>query len=186
MFYAFSGALAQVPDSLADSLAATTGPDGTAAIDYLAPRDKLVAVRITADQTGAQDVLLLEEPLRASEPPVITIKLKKTSSISGRLVDEQGQPLAGQLVEIWSNQQGNWLLPNLVGFKQGPVRTSSDGSFQTPPNLQQGLSYRVAIRAGLRSDFLRLDHNPGKAACPAATAAAIPAHNPRPGRRPPG
>ena len=77
---------------------------------------------------------------------MITIKLKKTSSISGRLVDERRQPLAGQLVEIWSNRQGVRLLPSLVGFKQGPVRTDADGSFCTPANLLQGSAYRVAIR----------------------------------------
>ena len=52
MFYTFSGALAEVPVSLADSLATTTAPDGTTTIGYLGARDKLVAVRITADQIG--------------------------------------------------------------------------------------------------------------------------------------
>ena len=85
--------------------------------------------------------------MRASEPSVITIKLKKTSSLSGRLVDEHGQPVAGQLVEIWSAHQGNWLGANLVGFQQGPLLTGTDGSFRTPANLQQGRSYRLAIRA---------------------------------------
>ena len=33
MFYGFGGTLAQVPDSLADSLASSTGPDGTTAIN---------------------------------------------------------------------------------------------------------------------------------------------------------
>ena len=164
VFYGFGGTLAEVPDSLADSLATTTGPDGTTSIGYLAARDKLFAVRVTADQIGAQDFLLLERPLRGSEPPVITIRLKKTSFLSGRVVDQHGQPLGGQLVEIWSNQQGNWLLPNLVGFKQGPVRTSPDGSFQTPPNLQQGLSYRVAIRAPgtdpVFSDWITIQEKP--------------------------
>ena len=85
--------------------------------------------------------------MRTSEPSVITIKLKKTSSLSGRLVDEHGQPVAGQLVEIWSAHQGNWLGANLVGFQQGPLLTGTDGSFRTPANLQQGRSYRLAIRA---------------------------------------
>ena len=164
MFYAFSGALAEVPVSLADSLATTTAPDGTTTIGYLGARDKLVAVRITADQIGAQDFLLLEDPLRGSEPLVITIKLKKTSSISGRLVDEQRQPLAGQLVEIWSNRQGVRLLPSLVGFKQGPVRTDADGSFCTPANLLQGSAYRVAIRAPgkdpIFSDWITVQDKP--------------------------
>ena len=95
---------------------------------------------------------------------MITIKLKKTSSISGRLVDEQRQPLAGQLVEIWSNRQGVRLLPSLVGFKQGPVRTDADGSFCTPANLLQGSAYRVAIRAPgkdpIFSDWITVQDKP--------------------------
>ena len=37
-----------------------------------------------------------------SEESVITIKLKPTSYFAGRIVDQVGQPVAGQLVEVWS------------------------------------------------------------------------------------
>ena len=161
--YAFGGTVAEVAESLAESLATSTGPDGTTTIGYLAARDKLVAVRVTADQIGTQDFLLLEDPIRGSEPPVITIKLKKTSFLSGRLVDEHGQPVAGQLVEVWSNRK-NWLPPKLVGFKQGPVRTAADGSFRTPANLLQGSAYRVEIRAPgkdpIISDWITIEDKP--------------------------
>ena len=114
-------------------------------------------------RSEAQDFLLLEDPIRGSEPPVITIKLKKTSFLSGRLVDEHGQPVAGQLVEVWSNRK-NWLPPKLVGFKQGPVRTAADGSFRTPANLLQGSAYRVEIRAPgkdpIISDWITIEDKP--------------------------
>ncbi len=88
MLYVFGGILAEVPESLADSLATTTGPDGNATIAYLAPRDQLVAARVTAESIGAQDFLLVEKPGRSSEPDVITIRLKSTGRISGRIVDQ--------------------------------------------------------------------------------------------------
>ena len=51
---------------------------------------------------GSQDFLLVERPGRGSEPAVITIKLKRTGTISGRIVDENARPVAGQVVEVWS------------------------------------------------------------------------------------
>jgi hypothetical protein len=146
LLYIFGSTIAEVPPSLADSLATSTGPDGTTTIGYLAARDQLVAVRITADSIGSQDFLLVEQPGRGSEPPVITIKLKPTGTIAGRLVDENALPLAGQVVEVWTRGGGTRLLPNLVGFKDGPLRAGADGAFQTPANLQKGSSYRVAVR----------------------------------------
>ncbi len=53
-FHAFGGTLAAVPESLAESLATSTGPDGTTTIGYLAVRDQLAAVRITADSIGGK------------------------------------------------------------------------------------------------------------------------------------
>ena len=41
----------------------------------------------------------------------------------------------------------NWVEPNAVGFKNGPLLTSADGSFQTPDNLLVGSPYRVVVCA---------------------------------------
>ena len=163
-FHVFGGTLAAVPDSLGDSLATTTGPDGTTTIGYLAARDQLAAVRVTADSIGSQDFVLVEQPGRGSEPPLIIIKLKRTAPISGRVVDGDARPVAGQVVEVWSKSNVNWLLANLVGFKEGPLRTKADGSFETPANLQHGSAYRVAIRAGgkdpIFTDWITIEEKP--------------------------
>ncbi len=124
LLYVFGSTIAEVPPSLADSLATSTGPDGTTSIGYLAPRDQLLAVRITDDSIGSQDFLLVEQPGRGSEPPVITVKLKSTGTIAGRLVDENARPVARQVVEVWTRGGGTRLLPNLVDFKEGPLRTA--------------------------------------------------------------
>ena len=138
---------ADVPRSLADLLATTTGPDGQATINTIAGRDQLVAVRVTADAIGTQDILLTKALGRASEESVITIKLKPTSHFAGRIVDKDGQPVAGQSVEVWSRGNAMWLAANTVELSGGPLRSAADGSFQTPDNLMAGSAYRVSVRA---------------------------------------
>ncbi len=147
VFDVFSGATAEIPESMAAPLAVITGPDGRAMINYLAARDQLVAARVVAEAIGTQDFLLVERPGRSSVEPVITIRLKKTSRLTGQIVDGAGGPVAGQLVEIWSKGGGGWLGPNRVDLRGGPLRTSADGRFQTPDNLLVGSTYRVVVRA---------------------------------------
>ncbi len=142
----FGKAPADVPASLAEPLAASTGPDGKATLNYLAARDRMLAVRVSADAIGTQDVLLAQQSRGGSEPSVITIKLQPTTHLAGRLVDHDGQPVVDHVVEVWSRGPGGRLLPNTVEFKSGPLRTRDDGSFQTPDNLMVGSTYRVAIR----------------------------------------
>ena len=155
---------AEVPPSLADPLATRTGPDGKATISTMAPRDQLVAVRVTADAIGTQDILLIKQLGRVSEESVITIKLKPTSHFVGRIVDHNGQPVAGQLVEVWSRGGAIWLGPNTVELSGGPLRSAADGSFQTPDNLMAGSAYRVAVRAPgqepVLSDWITIGDKP--------------------------
>jgi Carboxypeptidase regulatory-like domain len=146
MIYVFGGTLAEIPESLGGAVAARTESDGTATITYLAARDQLVAVRVTDKSIGAQDFLLVEQPGRSSEPNVITIRLKSTGKIVGRLVDQDGKGVAGRTVQAWLKGGAEWVPPSLVGFKDGPPRTAADGSFQTPDNLMIGSTYRLSVR----------------------------------------
>ena len=164
IFFTGGMAGAVIPGSVASPLAATTGPDGTATFAYLRGRDRLVAARVTADAIGEQDLPVAEETRQGSVGPTFVIKLKKTSRLSGRIIDERGKGVAGQTVEIWPRGGGNRFIPNLVGFKNGPVRTGADGAFQTPDNLMIGSSYRVAVREPNKepiiADWLRITEQP--------------------------
>jgi hypothetical protein len=155
---------AQVPPSLADSLATRTGQDGKATISTMAPRDQLVAVRVTTDAIGTQDIALIKGLGRVSEESVITIKLKPTSHFAGRIIDKDGQPVVGQLVEVWSRGDAMWLGPNTVESSGGPLRSAADGSFQTPDNLMAGSVYRVTVRAPgqepILSDWITIGEKP--------------------------
>jgi hypothetical protein len=153
-----------VPPSLADSLATSTGADGQATISYLSARDQLAAVRVTADAIGTQDIVLIERPGRGSEPSAITIKLKPTTHLTGRVIDQTGQPVVDHVVEVWSRAEAGRPGPNTVEFKHGPLRTRADGSFQTPDNLMVGSTYRVAIpedgKDPVISDWLTMPDGP--------------------------
>ena len=114
-------------------------------LSYLAPGARLVAVRITAGSIGTQDLQLVSQPARDEQGDVITIRLKQTSRIVGRVRNHKGEPVAGQVVEVWF--RGTlWLDPSPVAFESGPVRTKEDGSFQTPDNLFVGSQYRLVAR----------------------------------------
>jgi len=161
--FAAGGPNTDVPDTLAAPRAVTTGPDGRATLDYLADGDILATVRITAESIGTQDFQLIERPGRAVQGATITIRLKPTSRLSGRVRNRAGQPVASQVVEIWF--QGAFGLPtNPVGFKDGPLRTAADGSFQTPDNLLVGSPYKVVVRAPgmepILSDWITIGEKP--------------------------
>ena len=154
-----------MPDTLAAPLAVTTGPDGRASLNYLAAGDRLVAVRVTAESIGTQDFQLVEQPrCRNGQGATITIRLKPTSRLTGRVRNRAGQPVANQAVEVWSQGGLRRSQPNPVEFKNGPLRTAADGSFQTPDNLLVGSSYRVVVRAPgmepILSDWITIGDKP--------------------------
>ena len=157
---------AVVPAPLAPQLAVTTGPDGTASLAYLRGRDRLAAARVTADSIGEQVVPVAEETPQGAVAPTFVIKLKRTSRLSGRIVDEGGKGLAGQTVEIWSRGETGpgRLIGDQVGFKNGPVRTSAGGAFQTPDCLMIGSSYRAVVRnpgkESIISDWIEITEGP--------------------------
>jgi hypothetical protein len=153
----------ELPDMLATSRAATTGADGKATLDYLAAGHQLVAVRVTAESIGTQDFQLIERPAREGHGAAITLRLKPTSRLTGRVRNRAGESVSGQTIEVWL-KGGSWLPANAVGFKNGPIRTAADGSFQTPNNLMVGSSYRVVVRAPgtepILSDWITMSENP--------------------------
>ncbi len=160
----FGKAAADVPTSLAEPLATITGPDGMTKLNYLAARDRISAVRVSADAIGTQDILLNERPGGGSESSVITIKLTPTTHLAGRVVDQDGQPVVDHDVEVWSRGMGGRLLGNTVEFENGPLRTRADGSFQTPDQLMVGSTYRIAIREEgkdpIFSDWMNMPDQP--------------------------
>jgi hypothetical protein len=154
---------ADMPETLAAPLAVTTGPDGTATLTGLPSGDPLVAVRITADAIGTQDVQLSKQRGGGEKAATITIRLEQTSRLSGKVRTRTGQPVPKQAIEIWF-KGSQWLEANPVAFKNGPLITAADGSFETPDNLRVGSSYRAVIRAAgmetMLSDWITMGEKP--------------------------
>ena len=170
MFLPFRArATADAPASIAEPLAVTTGPDGTASLAYLGAGDQLVAVRVTADSIGTQDLQLVERLGRQrpgsddhNTPPADEPADRPCPKSCGRTGRE---PNGRDLVQ--GRHFGAFAAfppPSPIGFKNGPVRTAADGSFQTPDNLLIGSSYRVVVRAPgtepILSDWITIGDKP--------------------------
>jgi hypothetical protein len=136
---------ADIPETLAAPLAVTTGPLGTATLSGLSDGHRLMAVRITSEATGTQDIPIGAQRRDASPRATVTIRLAASSRLSGRVTTQSGQGVRNQVVEIW-RQGSQWLEPSPIVFKNGPLLSAADGSFQTPDNLLVGSTYRVVIR----------------------------------------
>ena len=164
VFIAAARIAAELPNTaVVLPLGDTTGPDGKATITYLGAGDQLVGVQITAEPIGTQRFQLVEQPGRDHQGTTINVRLKPTSRLAGRVRNRAGQPIANQLVEVWS-KGGSALEPSPVWFKNMRLRTAADGSFQTPDNLLVGSAYRVVIRAPgmepILSDWITIEDKP--------------------------
>ena len=58
-----------------------------------------MAADCTADAIAEQDLPVAEEMRNGPLGPTFVIKLKKTSRLSGRILDDAGKGVAGQTVE---------------------------------------------------------------------------------------
>ena len=88
-------AIPGIPDSLRARLSVTTGADGTAALDFLALGDQLVAVEVTADSIGTQEFQLIERPGREAQSATVSFRVGPTSRLTGRVRTRAGKPVAG-------------------------------------------------------------------------------------------
>ena len=102
-------------------LAVTTGPDGKATLNYLAAGDQSsVAAQSRPIRSALRTSSSSNGPAATLQGATITIRLKPTSRLAGRVRNRAGQPVADQIVEVWS-KGGSVLEPNPVGFKNGPT-----------------------------------------------------------------
>jgi RNA polymerase sigma factor (sigma-70 family) len=84
--------------------------------------------------------------LQGDEKPPLVMKLGATGSIKGRLLDTEGQPLAGVVVDV-SYQEGeaNKLNQIMSGTKQ--IVTDADGAFAID-ELIPDLKFEILVRRG--------------------------------------
>ncbi len=140
------------PDDQIERLMVVTGADGVATLPYLPAAIDPLNLRVTAPGIVPHDLPLPHRP--GSDR--FTLKLGRPARLTGSVFHDSGQPAANVPVEVRvqillydrSDPDGNRLVGNLsspIRFDSGPIRTQSDGSFQTPPQLITGSTYRVVI-----------------------------------------
>ncbi len=152
-----------VPDDWNDRLTAVTDDRGVASLPGLTRRIDLRSVRMSVAVGGAQVAMLLY----AEGKHEASLSLGRPARLAGAVRDESGAPIPGVAVEVWvrcglSTGAGRsvYVIPEAVRFDTGPVRTVADGSFQTPPLLRAGSTYRLVVRsagyAAAISDWITL------------------------------
>jgi hypothetical protein len=139
-----------IPDLWVDRFTATTDPAGIAILSVLSRQTDLRGVRATSTGTGQH---ALQLPYEQGKDDA-TLVLGWPARLTGAIKTATGAPVAGVPVEFWArsgvpigNGRSFYLTPEIVRFDVGPIRTDASGSFQTPPLLRTGSSYRLVVRA---------------------------------------
>ena len=81
----------------------------------------------------------------SAEKVKVTISVPATGRIVGKLVDEKGNPIAGEFVSVWKEDETQE--ERLLGYNLPTAVTKSDGSF-TLENLPEG-SYIISTSFGV-------------------------------------
>ncbi len=86
----------------------------------------------------------------SAEKVKVTISVPATGRIVGKLVDEKGNPIAGEFVSVWKEDETQE--ERLLGYNLPTAVTKSDGSF-TLENLPEG-SYIIATSFGVAGGLM--------------------------------
>ena len=152
-----------IPEVLRDRLTVTTDAKGDATLLYLPRGLDPRSVQISGSGI-AEHTLWLSGFAQNS-----TLKIGRTGRLVGVVRGENGQPLAGIPVAVWSRPSGRsspGVLsrispPEMIRFDSQPLITGAQGAFQTSSTLLNGSTYRVSVRqdgfAPFVSDWVTLD-----------------------------
>ncbi len=129
---------------------APTGPDGIAELKSLPAEDFIITAR-THDRVGLGVVWDDQLP----ETKVAAVILRPAGALCGRVIDEEGHPVANALVCPFhrrADPEDRWMLFP-TGLRTG---TGADGVFLIP-QVEQG-EWRIAVKAAGYAPLLTPDH----------------------------
>jgi hypothetical protein len=139
-----------VPDAWLTRLTAATDVQGVASLPGLTRLIELRSVRIVVPGGGTHVGTLLYTEGKHDA----ALTLGRPSRLAGAVKDTSGVAVTGVAVEVWArcglsfgDGQSAHVIPEAVRFDAGLIRTDARGSFQTPPLLRTGSTYRVVVRA---------------------------------------
>jgi hypothetical protein len=141
----------ELPDPIASRLELTTGPDGRAVLDSIAPED-LRSVEVRAEGFGDQP--------RTFYPPTRgpkLVRLRTASSATGRLVADDPRVVKGWKVSAWTTPADGQTDRNTYWVGHAEAVTDDQGRFRIPAiaagkvsltcNPPQGIPYRAKAPA---------------------------------------
>ena len=140
-----------IPDDWLERLTVVTTADGTATIMCLPVTIDPLSVRAIAPGIAPHSLPLPRRP--GSDR--FTLNLGRPARIAGSLAYDSGEPAGDIPVEVWVQNmlyrpagtgELTSIRPTLIHFDSGPLRSRKDGSFETPPQLLTGSSYRITIQ----------------------------------------
>ncbi len=154
-----------VPDAWLSRLGVTTDSAGHAPLPALTRLIDLrtVHLRLPGPRKAAHVVSL---PFAESKAEA-TLTLGAPRMMSGRVTGPAAAPVAGATVEVWARgaipigpSRDAHIMPERVQTGGDPIHTRADGTFETPPMLMVGKTYRVVVRrdgyAPAMSDWIKL------------------------------
>jgi hypothetical protein len=139
-----------VPDAWLTRLTTATDAQGVASLLGLTRLIELRSVRIVLPSGGTHIRTLLYTEGKHDA----ALTLGRPSRLTGAVKDTSGVAVTGATVEVWArgglsfaDGQSAYVIPEAVRFEADLIRTDARGSFQTPPLLRTGSTYRVVVRA---------------------------------------
>jgi protocatechuate 3,4-dioxygenase beta subunit len=117
-----------------------SGPDGRYSIRGLAPQAYKLTVEDDRFVPWSRTV-----KVAPGQPETQDVPLSRAATLAGRVVDEEGRPIEGALVQVSRGGENIFraFLRSVEG--QGAVRTSRDGSFRAA-RLEPGENQRLDVR----------------------------------------
>ncbi len=154
-----------IPEEWIERLTTTTDAKGVGTLAGLFTSVVPISIRVTGSQL-APHTLPLDEPQGKN----YVLKVGRPGRLVGVVRTETGEPLGDIPVEVWVRGAGavagdparRRITPDaLVRLDPAPIKSGPQGTFQTPPKLLGGSTYRVSIRCDgyvpFVSDWIKLD-----------------------------
>ncbi len=118
----------------------TSGPDGV--FQFLSLDPSRTGMELEASTAEARTEKPFDVSPALHTPVTLTVQSGNLVSLTGRVVNRSGQPVAGAELEVWLQEQ-EYSDPTRLSVSGASLRTGTDGRFATPRQFRVDHRYRV-------------------------------------------
>ena len=129
------------------SVHVTTDTHGEFVLGNLAPKSQ---VKVTASRRlGDESETATVDSAGEGGPVTVRVRMRPTASVSGRVLDSSGRPLAGASVQVKGRVVNEEMTvgSGFVFDGMEEIRTDRDGRFKTAARIPIGYGYRIEAHA---------------------------------------